>query len=306
MADNWSASPLTLTDAGDWAKWTLTLSSTDADNLNNPANANINRLVLRMALSAASLRGDYALMVNDTTAASGMEATNSTSGWTSLGRFTYDFIAGSNAVIKSEAVDFPVPGAQVVNVEPWEPGSNTIRLVWYGDNGVAEPIEVDFLAVQSGGPTYITGNWNDDGDDIADPKPVTTGSWVGYDDHVDPDNINLATGPATWILEGSDATTGTAGDSLLEVIKFCPPVAKVRVTGAGSPISGIVGVDQGGAVDLATLGGNGTATFTIPGDANNAHFWYGGNDDWAPALVTVDDAARIGCNGWHVGRIGVG
>lgn len=312
MADNWSASPIALTDAGDWAKWSITISSTDADNFNNDS---LNRLTLRMALSGALLRGDYVLVVNDLTVVSAIENATSTNTWVSDNRFAYDFLIGSNAMFKSRAVNFPGASFQLVNVEPWVAGVNTIRLLWYGDSAndnAPEPIEIDFLAVQSGGPAYITTHWNDDGDDDFNAKPVTVPfTRIGYDDHVDPDPIGAdanddPSGPATWILEGSDATSGTAGDSLLEVIKFCPPIAKVRVTGAGSPLSGTVGVDQGGTVDIATLGGNGTATFTVPGGFNNAHFWYGGNDDWTPALVTIDDAARIRCGGWHVGRIGVG
>lgn len=316
MVDNWSASPVVLTDAGDWAKWSITLSSTDATDLNNLGNDFLNDVSIRMAMSAASRNGHLALIVNDNVCPgrAGHRAMSSSSAWVSANRFK--FSSGLfGPVIGAELIDFPTGVGPSVNVSPWVAGTNTIRVLWFGRDSdqAAEPIEIDFLSIQTDpaetGP-YVQSSWYGGGplfgdDDTAETKPVTGGSIIGYDDHADPDAITTG-GPATWILDNSAATVGTASESLLRIVKFCPPIATVKVTGAGDPVAGIVGFDQGGVVDTATLSGNGTARFTVPGGAPDANFWFGGNDDWAPAHVNVDGSDRFGCNGWHVGRVGVG
>lgn len=309
MVDNWSASPVVLADVGEWAEWTITLSSGDAANLNSPTGP-INYVALRYALSGASREGNFALIVNDVVAVqAGLYTATSSNTWASADRFRFGAITTS--ISGHTVVDFPTgTAAAVVNVQPWVAGTNTVRFLWFGRVDAAnasEQIEVDFIAIQSGGPGYVISDWNNGADDTNDTKPVTTGSHVGYDDHVDPDPIGIGgTPPATWILDGSEATTGTVADSLLEVVKFCPPIARVRVTGDGSPIAGLAGFDQAGTTDVETLTGLGKATFAVPGGAADANFWYGGSDAWGPAYVNVDGDDRIGCVGWQVGRIGVG
>lgn len=322
MADNWSASPVTLTDAGDWAKWTMTLGSDDADALNNAGNDTVNWISVRMAMNAGA-EGYLALIVNDTLAAFEAGGTPTLvlpplSGgqvWSSAGRFAYRQFGNGptlpQGIASLEVGNFQ--GVAVTDVAPWVAGNNVVRLLWYGKAspfGDAEPIEIDFVAIQAQDPfsgVPVLNDWFSNSAQTIDLKPVTAGSNIGYDDHVDPDPLH-ASGPPTWILEGGAASTGTADIATIEVVKYCPPRAAIRVTSGGDPVSGVVGAvnEQFNTSELVTLDGAGEATFTTVSTAGaDSDFWYGGSDDWGPAVLAVDGDTRLGCGAWYVGHIGM-
>lgn len=310
MADNWSASTVTLTNEGDWAKWTMDVpDDATRDDMNVATTLSAG---FRGALSGPSLSAVFGLVVNDTVFFGSMDPTLafSTAGWISADRFVG---LGSGGGITWSAAEFPYNGpsfdfefttTDISDAAPFVTGTNTIRLLSFGRNfdHASEPIEVDFVAISVNAGT---GSTTTNSDSIADTPPAYFAAHV----NPDPDPLDPFAGPL-WLLKAPDATTGTAAASVITVEKFCAAVGggvntKVRLTGAGDPISGTVWVyDQGTlSTQSASVDGNGEATFVLS-DNGDATYFYGGSDDWAPCMFTVDKDDRIGCgSGWYLGQI---
>lgn len=307
MADNWST-PLTLTNAGDWAKWSMDIpDDASRDGLNDIATG---IYALRAAFSGPDLEAILGVSINDKVFLLGSgprpTATSpSSSGWISADRF--GAVAFGNGSAAFFAVEFPALllfDVSIVDGTPFVTGTNTIRLLHFGrasDLG-AEPVEVDFLQFGLGiggdiSPSSI-------GDDThVETKPAA------FDPHVNPDPWPPHAG-SLWLLKAPEASTGSAAQSLIEVEKYCFAVggtinAKVRLTGSGSPISGTVWAYDHNfqTSQSASVDGNGEATFVMDPDGDST-FFYGGSDDWAPSMVTVLEDDRIGCrSGWYLGQI---
>lgn len=322
MADNWSASTLTLANKGDWAKWSFDVPDAAAAAKLNGDNTGLNRQIgLRGALTAASLSAKLAVVVNDVAVMgfnlAAVGTVHSFSGWVSANRYAHLGTGFAGSFV----VDFATPQSASAFVNLFAVGTNAIRIISF-DN---EDVEIDFLGIQvadvSGfppffqvpvpfpGPSTPTGPYGNDSASQSTP--------AGFAAHVNPDgDFPSAPDNYAWLLKAPDATTGAVQPSSLQVRKFCPAGAVINTwirlhDSGGSPIVGapLLVIDELLATATPYVTDvNGEAAFDVAahGGAHSYDFSYGGDDDNAPALVVVPNDIEIGCNGWHVGRIGVG
>lgn len=308
MSDNWT-SFISLAAQGDWAKWSITLGSTEVDRLNGIGASPQTQVVLRYAVTAS---GDvnstnFALIVNDFLMVLGA-ATFSPATWTSAGRFvpldqsafgSYAIVGLSGSVpqVQTDAGIAPYSTAG----QPWKVGANTLRLV----NFANVQIDVDFVSVIYGGTT-LGGFQN-----VAETAPA------GFTTHTNGTPLTSYSSAASevWILKGSDATTGTAAVGVIDFDRLCPvgasgyrAVPHVHAGGlnAAGDVAGIL-VQDPSTITRATLNGVGRAVLDGYGGSHPITVWYGGSDAVGPELVSFPAWPLIwtGCGGWHVGSIGV-
>lgn len=312
MADEWSGSVVTLAGQGDWAEWTFTVpDSTAADHLNGD-NAGVSGAIgIRGALPGPDTTALLVVIVNNAWIKN-MEdpgpvaSPGSSPDWVSADRFqllTANTFQGFGTVNVnpfgilsgplSDVYPFTLPLG-----DPFVVGTNTIRILNIG----ATAIEIDFLYLATAAVIGVPGFGDDD---VAEPPPT------GYAGHTDPTPSVQPTADLEWILEGGSAATGTADFAFLVPEKFCPRsigtivTTKIRLTDGGSPIVGETVWLLGATLVSATTDSDGIAELDLE-SGNNGEFFYLGSQDWMPCATTVPGDARIGCNGWHVGRIGVG
>lgn len=323
MADNFSTSVVTLANPGDWCEWSVTLDSTDVTDLNS-ATARAS-LAIRGALSAASLSCRVAIMVNDIASAdagpgSGAYTVFSSSGsWVNNDRFGF---LGSAVTSRAQTVNYPPFGpraalGRVISPDLWVVGANTIRLLHLGqfaDPTQAEPLEIDYLAIQTGpgfqstGPSFGGGITIPGSDSVFESTPAT------FTSHTDPNPDGAER--HLYLLKATDTiATGSLVDATtFVVVRYCPGDsgtfnARFKIEGSGGPRAGFQCwlIDTSTVVELTgTTDSNGVVTFTGLTAGDSFHFAYGGDADYGPLAVGIAFTEHVGCNGWAVGRASVG
>lgn len=309
MPDEWSSSVATLTGRGDWIRWDFTIpDGATADDFNGDPDFTRSYLAIRLGMTAASRSAIIVVIINDTIALNLSGGFVSSSGsWVSANRFLFDERSVTPGFRVTDASLAGTPFT-VLGLAPFVVGTNTIRLLSLGRNPDAadEPIEVDFMFLDTGSvPDLARFGVAVGTDAAAETAPAA------FATHVNGNPFSSPQDDHGWLLKAPSGTTGTAGMPTLRVLRFCPSTAGnitaiLKITDGTNPVSGLVGVYDQTAVTVqtATLVG-GKAEFTFP-DTSDIVFWYAGTDDWMPLSVRLEDGYRVGCNGWHVGRIGVG
>lgn len=296
MSDNWTASPVALAGQGDWAKWTVTLGSSEVDALNDVSG--VSQVMLRYGLTASGdVNNDrWCVMINDWMSILQNDFVSPTT-WNSAGRFRgienttpgalYTLLSLSDSGAAAQQVFSPY------SVAPWQVGTNIIRVL----NLTNVQIDIDFLSL------FFTAFFGPLGDQFT-AETVNP----AFASHVNGAAFGTAT--AAWFLHGSDATTGTAAVGVVDFDKLCPVGtdqyrAQVHVHDGALEASGDVGgnlANQGTPCVRATLDGTGRAVLVGPGGpSSQPNIWYGGSDAIGPELIIFPSwpLPWKGCGGWY-------
>lgn len=302
MSDNWSPSFVSLATAGDWATWEFTLDATTAAKMNgNPSVTATIEVRYAVTVAGDINDADFLVMVNDFVVGLFGTTAWSPTTWSSAARFGA-IVTGSGGF-----ADFATPANDRQIFAPyavpgWKTGSNTIRVLNRG--GV--PIDIDYIALYpDGGPSQGS-----------TPGVIETAP-SGFLTHVDGTSLLPKSSSASWYRRGDQVidSGSYSHTTTIDLDAICPVdpddyIARVHVHDGAAEATGRIGAtnsNTGADITAADLAA-GHARIFGNGNTINVAIWYGGDDDFPPAVYELGGWPPTwtgGCGGWAVGRSAV-